>query len=187
MRVTVSPEHIRAAFDIVKHDLSFAESRAVVERGGLPAEMIQALCLRPELLQSFAGFGASVYPGGMLSRREKELVIIESSRRNQCQFCTQSHLALVGMIKAITDPFASLDTMSGLSEREQLAVNYTRAVMTDSNRVPDAMFTRLRSHFTDAEIVELTFLIGFINMLNMFNNALQVRYHGEYTNASVPE
>jgi hypothetical protein len=28
--------------------------------------------------------------------------------------------------------------------------------------------------------VELTFLIGYINMLNMFNNCLQVRYHGDY-------
>jgi ribonuclease HI len=27
---------------------------------------------------------------------------------------------------------------------------------------------------------ELTFLIGFINMLNLFNNCLQVRYHDDY-------
>ena len=31
----------------------------------------------------------------------------------------------------------------------------------------------------EAEIVELTFLIGYINMLNWFNNALQVEYRGE--------
>ena len=27
---------------------------------------------------------------------------------------------------------------------------------------------------------KLTFLIGYINMLNLFNNCLQVRYNGEY-------
>ena len=32
---------------------------------------------------------------------------------------------------------------------------------------------------SDAEIVELTFLVGYINMLNWFNNALQVEYRGE--------
>jgi uncharacterized peroxidase-related enzyme len=181
MRITVSPEQVHEAFDSVKHDPSFAESRAVVERGGLPAEMIQAMCLRPELLRAFQGFGDSIYPGGLLSRREKELVIIESSRRNQCQFCTQSHLALVGMLEIIDKPFASLDEMHDLTERERLAVEYTRAVMTDSNRVPEAVFEKLHAQFSDAEIVELTFLIGFINMLNMFNNALNVRYHGEYT------
>lgn len=180
MRVTVSPEQIKAAFDEVKHDPSFNESRAVVERGGMPAEMIQAFCLRPELIRAFAGFGDSVYPGGLLERRIKELVIIESSRRNQCQFCTQSHLALVEMLDLIDDPFAALDDTAPLSQREQLAIEYTRAVMTDSNRVPDALFEKLHAQFTDPEIVELTFLIGFINMLNMFNNTLQVRYNGEY-------
>ena len=40
--------------------------------------------------------------------------------------------------------------------------------------------SELNEHFTDPELVELTFLIGYINMLNLFNNALEVRYSGEY-------
>ena len=52
--------------------------------------------------------------------------------------------------------------------------------MADSNRLPEPLMTRIRHAFTDPELVELTFLIGYINMLNLFNNALQVRYHGEY-------
>ena len=55
--------------------------------------------------------------------------------------------------------------------------------MTDSNRVPQALFIRLHEHFTDPEIVELTFLIGLINLLNLFNNCLQVTYHGEMDGA----
>jgi hypothetical protein len=34
---------------------------------------------------------------------------------------------------------------------------------------------------SDPELVELTFLIGFIDKLNLFNNCLQVRYNGEYS------
>jgi alkylhydroperoxidase family enzyme len=45
---------------------------------------------------------------------------------------------------------------------------------------------RIRDAFADSELVELTFLIGFINMLNLFNNALQVRYHGEYALLATP-
>ena len=69
---------------------------------------------------------------------------------------------------------------SALAPRERLAVEYTRAVMADSNHVPDALMARIHEAFTDPELVELTFLVGFINMLNLFNNALGVRYHGEY-------
>ena len=95
MRVTVSPEQIQSAFEAVKDDPSFDESRGLWERGRPPVEMIQAMCLRPEILRGFAGFGNSVYPGGLLERRVKELVIITASKTNECQFCTYSHCDLV--------------------------------------------------------------------------------------------
>ena len=44
---------------------------------------------------------------------------------------------------------------------------------------------RLQDAFTDEQLVELAFLIGFINMLNWFNNALGVRYHGEFEGIEV--
>jgi alkylhydroperoxidase family enzyme len=52
--------------------------------------------------------------------------------------------------------------------------------MADSNRVSDELFAQVRATFSEPEIVELTFLIGFINMLNLFNNALRVTYRDEY-------
>lgn len=180
MRVTISPEQIRAAFEPVRDRPDFAESCALVEQGRLPAEMIQAMALRPELLAAFGQFGSCVYPGGLLERSIKELVIIESSRANACQFCTDSHIAVTKMLGISDDPIKALDDPDSLSPQECLAVEYTRAAMADSNRVPDELFDRLKAHFIDAEIVELTFLIGFINMLNLFNNCLQVTYHGEY-------
>ena len=79
MRVTVTPDQIRSAFEAVKDDPSFDESRGLWERGRPPVEMIQAMCLRPEILRAFAGFGDGVYPGGLLERRVKELVIITAS------------------------------------------------------------------------------------------------------------
>lgn len=180
MRVSVTPQQIRAAFDAVKDDRSFDQSRDLYEQGKPPVEMIQAMCLRPELLRAFGGFGDCVYPGGLLERRIKELVIIEASRVNACQFCAASHVDLVRLAGVIDDPEAALDDPRALAVRERLAVDYTRAAMADSNRICENLFSELRGHFSEAEIVELTFLIGFINMLNLFNNCLQVRYGGEY-------
>ena len=59
MHVTVTDDQIRDAFVGVKDDPSFDESRGLWERGQRPVEMIQAMCLRPELLRAFAGFGAA--------------------------------------------------------------------------------------------------------------------------------
>jgi alkylhydroperoxidase family enzyme len=180
MRVTVSAEQIQSAFEAVKDDPSFDESRGLWERGRPPVEMVQAMCLRPEILRGFAGFGGSVYPGGLLERRIKELVIITSSQTNDCQFCTSSHCDLVDIADIVSDPLIVIDHTDSLVPRERIAIAYTRAVMTDSNHVPESLARELHEHFTDPEVVELTFLIGYINMLNLFNNALGVRYHGEY-------
>jgi alkylhydroperoxidase family enzyme len=181
VRVSVTPDQVQAAFEAVKDDPSFDESRALWNQGRPPVEMIQAMCLRPEILRAFAGFGHSVYPGGLLERRVKELVIITSSEANNCQFCIESHCDLVDVANIIEAPLTVVAAPADLPARERLAVEYTRAVMRDSNHVPDALYGELAHSFTDPEIVELSFLIGYINMLNLFNNSLHVRYHGEYS------
>jgi alkylhydroperoxidase family enzyme len=180
MRVTVSQEQIRSAFEAVKDDHSFDESRGLWERGKPPVEMVQAMCLRPEILRAFAGFGDCVYPGGLLERRVKELVIITASKANECQFCTNAHVDLVGIAAIVNDPLNVIEHTDSLAPRERLAVNYTKAAMADSNAIPESLVQQLHEHFTDPEMVELSFLIGYINMLNLFNNLLQVRYHGDY-------
>ena len=186
MRVTVTPELIRAAFEAVKDDPSFDESRGLWERGRPPVEMIQAMCLRPEILQAFAGFGDCVYPRGLLERRVKELVIITASTTNDCQFCTFSHVDLVDIADIVADHLGVIAQPESLAPRERLAIAYTRAAMADSNAIPEPLVQQLHEQFTDAEYVELTFLIGFITMLNLFNNLLQVRYNGEYSVLKAP-
>lgn len=144
MRVHVTPEQIRAAFEEIQDDPCVAESRELVEKGALPVEMIQALCLRPEILRAFAKTGDGVYPGGLLERSLKERVILDSSRENACQFCTNSHIALMRQLGIAADPIGSLGDLAALSERERLALDYGRAIRRDSNRMPDELFARVR-------------------------------------------
>ena len=149
MRVTVTPEQIQSAFEAVKDDPSFDESRGLWERGRPPVEMIQAMCLRPELLRAFAGFGNSVYPGGILERRVKELVIITASTSNDCQFCTFSHCDLVDIADIVAEPLVVIEQPGSLVPRERIAIEYTRAVMADSNAIPEPLSRQLHEHFSD--------------------------------------
>ena len=186
MHVTVTDDQIRDAFTAVKDDSSFDESRGLWDRGRRPVEMIQAMCLRPEILRAFAGFGSCVYPGGLLERRVKELVIIAASEANDCQFCTHSHCDLVELTGIVDEPLRMVADPSGLAPRERLAIAYTKAAMADSNHVPAPLMDDLKQAFNDPELVELAFLVGFINMLNLFNNGLGIRYNGEYALLATP-
>ncbi len=180
MRITIDPEIVKKSFDAVKADSSLAESRRLQDRGFPVVEMLQALAMRPELLASFSTFGSSVYPGGILDRVLKEKVILKASLMNECQFCASSHISLMRQLGISDDPVVAVENLDLLSPREKAALAYTEVVTRDSNRVSDILFAEIKQHFSDPEIVELTFLIGFINMLNRFNNALGIRYKGDY-------
>jgi len=179
MRVRASEEDVRRGLAMVADEPCFAESAAAAAAGRPPGEMLQAMALRPELLAGFAKLSEAFYPGGIVERDLKELVILEASRRNACQFCTGMHEAVARAMGIGEDPLALLDQPERQTERQRLALEYTRAAMEDANRVGDELFARLRAAFTDPEIVEITFLIGNINCLNLFNNCLRVTYHGE--------
>jgi alkylhydroperoxidase family enzyme len=99
--------------------------------------MIQAMCLRPDILRAFAGFGDCVYPGGLLERRVKELVIITASKANECQFCTDAHCGLVEIADIVQDPLVVIEDPHTLAPRERRAIEYTRAAMADSKAIPE--------------------------------------------------
>ncbi|MEZ4596682.1 MAG: carboxymuconolactone decarboxylase family protein [Chloroflexota bacterium] len=127
---------------------------------------------------AFAGFGHSVYPGGLLERRVKELVIITASTTNACQFCANSHCDLVD-IADIDDPLVVIDDTTTLSVRAARGGVRARGDARLNRGARSCLGAAPRAVW-GPELVELSFLIGYINMLNLFNNLLGVRYHGEY-------
>jgi AhpD family alkylhydroperoxidase len=174
MRIQIEVAAVAENFAKFKDNDSFQESAQLFARGLPVLEMLQAMAMNGNVLQAFAGFH-SVYPKGGLERGILEKVILRVSQLHDCQFCVNSHL---DMMKSLGIS-ATLSDSNQLTEREKLALQYAESVTRDSNRVPEEFFERLRGLFCDPEIVELTFVIGFITMLNRFNNALGVRYSGE--------
>jgi AhpD family alkylhydroperoxidase len=179
MRIEPDQATVLEAFSAVNNATVFAESRSLVERGLMPVEMLRAMAASPGMLQAFAALCDVIYPGGTLSRDVQELVILTASQKNACQFCHASHLDIARMVGVSCDPALLLNDPSQRTAQQDLAQKYTLQLMQDSNAVSDALFESVRASFGDAGAVELTMLVGYINTLNMFNNALQNRYHGE--------
>lgn len=67
---------------------------------------------------------------------------------------------------------------SHFTERERVALEYAEAMTHPDNGVTDALFERLKGHFDDDALVELTGLIAFQNMSSKFNAALAVPAQG---------
>ena len=64
-------------------------------------------------------------------------------------------------------------------DRDKLVVEYAIAAWEHPNRVPDALFARLRGHFSEAQIVELTLRVTLCGFFNKFNDALGIEEEPE--------
>jgi alkylhydroperoxidase family enzyme len=89
------------------------------------------------------------------------------SRQNSCELCaTFMHREIVQWGE---DPFNLK-----LTEREQAVVDFGRQLAANANKVSDSLYARLASHFTPAQIVDLTVFGALMIVNNVFNSALQV-------------
>ena len=64
------------------------------------------------------------------------------------------------------------------SEMERVALEYAEAMTVTGQRVSDELFTRLRSFFDEAQIVELTAAVALENFRSKFNVPLGIESQG---------
>jgi AhpD family alkylhydroperoxidase len=99
-----------------------------------------------------------------------DLVFQRVSLMNGCAFCVDMHwheLVKEGEDLQRLNSLSTWRETAFFTEREQAALAWAESV-TDLHRthVSDEDFAALRPHFTDAEIVDLTFAISTINAWN---------------------
>ncbi len=64
------------------------------------------------------------------------------------------------------------------NEAERVALEYAERVTYTDQKVDDALFARLKQHFTEAQLVELTATIALENFRSKFNPTLGVEAQG---------
>ena len=64
------------------------------------------------------------------------------------------------------------------SPLERDALDYAEKITITGEQVTDELFARLRSHFSEAQIVELTAAVALENFRSKFNPALGIEAQG---------
>lgn len=116
-----------------------------------------------------------------LPKRYLEIAIVVVSRLNACHYCVAHHkpfLVVEGIspdgVDALLDP-----ANPELDDLDRLVIEYAQAAWETPNRIRDSLFQRLRAHFSEAQIVELTLRITLCGFFNRFNDALQIEEEPE--------
>jgi len=125
--------------------------------------------LAPESFKAMMALEAS-FAGSSLEFSVKELVKLRASQINGCAFCIHMHatdLRKAGESEMRLHLLPAWRESTLYSERERAALGWTEALTRLSDTgAPDADYEPVKAAFTEAEQVQLTLLIGAINVWN---------------------
>ncbi len=152
---------------------SFERMRA---KRGKVTNIYRALAHKPAMLSTIGPFVAAVQASDEIDARMKERIILKVSMVNNSAYCTHAHRQIMdkmGFTQAEIDEVANPEA-ADLDAPTRTALQYAEELTRHPGGVPDTMFTQLRVHFSESQIVEITMLIALYNMVNRFNAGLEL-------------
>ena len=137
---------------------------------------VRVFAHRPVLLKHMMSLLLEMADESVVKKRHLEIALVTVSKINECRYCVAHHVPRLienGLSAETVAQILSPDC-PGLDEVDRLIRDYAVQVTTESKRVSNSLFSRLRAAFTDPQIVELTFRIALCGFYNRFNEALQI-------------
>ena len=131
---------------------------------------------RPPALRHIMGLLLELQDEGVLQKRYLEIALVTVSKINACEYCVVHHgprMTRQGFdaraFEKLLDP-----RVPGFDEIDHLVRDYAVQVTNNFQYMRDAIFDKLKEHFSEEQIFELTFRIALCGFFNRVNDALQI-------------
>lgn len=144
-------------------------------------EPVQMLAHVPGLLRGYAGLEKATAKLHGLDNRVRALAELRAATVTQCEYCIDLGSQVSrgwGLIDAELLALPSYRTSPLFSDVDRLVLDYATGMSSTPVAVSDDLFGRMRDHFDEAQLVELTFVIALESLRGRFNLALGIRSAG---------
>ncbi|MEV0238327.1 carboxymuconolactone decarboxylase family protein [Streptomyces sp. NPDC050674] len=144
--------------------------------GGIP-NIFTTLVRHPDLYERFMPFGGQLLGRGLLPARVRELLILRTAWNTGARYEWGRHLPLAraaGVTDADIDRIGEGPEAPGWTDLQRHLIRAADELHGDAG-VSDATWAGLAEHFGDAELIEITLLVGQYHMVAYFLNATGVR------------
>ena len=143
--------------------------------GGI--EPIEMYAHTPALLRGYGRMEQATAKMKHLDARHRHLAELKAATMTHCEYCIDLGSRIAGRSGLSDDELLALANYgeSSLFDAvDKLVLDYAVGMSSTPVEVPDELFARLREHFTDAQIVELTHVIAIENHRGRFNLAMGI-------------
>ncbi len=111
----------------------------------------------PHAFWAFADSWKALFHSGVCDHAIKELCRVYISRTVKCEFCGNQRsikATTAGLQEVQYDQLLNFESSDEYDDRQKAALSYAQAIAWGEDDL-DALWARLRVHFTDAQLVEL--------------------------------
>ncbi len=158
----------------------------VQEKAGFIPNVFLTLARRPEEFRAFFMYHDALMeketPG--LSMAEREMIVVATSARNQCQYCVIAHGAIL-RIRArnpyIADQLATNYRKADITERQKTMLDYALKVSREAETVDESDYVKLNGlGFDDEDIWDIGTISAFFGLSNRIVNMSSMRTNDEF-------
>ncbi len=143
---------------------------------GSGIEPLEIWAYQPKMMMGMSRFNQAVRKGKSIDERLKNLVELKGAQMIGCEFCVDLGSQICRNSGFSDEELLALPRYRQselFTEREKLALDYAVAVMRTPVEVSDELFARMKEHFSDEQLVEITALLTLVN-LDRFNAAFKI-------------
>ncbi|KAB2674576.1 peroxidase-related enzyme [Brucella tritici] len=143
------------------------------------------LARRPDEFRAFLAYhDALMEKPGVLTKAEREMIVVATSSHNQCQYCVISHGAIL-RVRAknplIADQVAANYRKAEITPRQNVMLDFAIKVSQAAHLVKEADFAELARHgFTDEDAWDIAAISAFFGMSNRMANVTNMRANEEF-------
>jgi alkylhydroperoxidase family enzyme len=165
---------VRLVYWFMRRGMKKMTGREAAHGSGI--EPVEIWAHQPKMMSGMGKFQGAVRKGNSVDERLKYLVELKGAQMIGCEFCVDlgsqicRHSGFSDEVLLAIPRYRQSDLFS---DREKVALDFTVAVMRTPVEVTDELFARMKEHFTDEQLVEITALLTVVN-LDRFNAAFGV-------------
>lgn len=131
---------------------------------------------RPKIVKGFGELTRAVMdPDGAVDLGLMRLVAHFSSRASGCQYC-EAHSLVAAKIHHVSqeklDAIWEYQTSPHYSEAERVALDFALAAGSVPNAVDAELFTRMRKHWSEDQVVQILGAVCLYGFLNRWNDSM---------------
>jgi alkylhydroperoxidase family enzyme len=165
---------VRLVYVFMRKGMVKMTGRAPARGNGI--EPVEVWAHQPKMMSGMGKFQGAVRKGHSVDERLKYLVELKGAQMIGCEYCVDLGSQICrnsGLSDAELLALPRYRQSDLFTEREKVALDYAVAVMRTPVEVTDELFARMKEHFTDKQMVEITALLTVVN-LNRFNAAFGI-------------